>query len=385
MKSPFQMFLLSTAMAAFLLTSCSVLFAETKEWKTERKLDQQLSQGVSLLCSESPFRPFLQSLMDKNEIGMLLDRRVNPSQKTALNLKNITLKGGIDQLAKRGKAETTRVGNVIYIGPSVAAKSIRTVIALREEEFQKIKMQPSRQRLQLTKKTNVSWNDLDSPREIIQQLEKQVGIAIKRQETIPHDLLAKATLPDVTFIEATSLVLIQYDLTFQWTDQGMGIEIVPLPQKIVMTKLVPLKKNSYREAVEKVRKTFPRVSIKKAKLRKIRVTARIEDLEAIDALLSGREIKKGTNTKKYVPLANRRFDLRVADQTAANLLKSLVNAGIELDYDEEKLRKQSISLDQKLKFELKNATIEELLDSICRPVGAKYEIDGEVIRLTPRK
>ena len=64
---------------------------------------------------------------------------------------------------------------------------------------------------------------------IVEQIAGRYKLKVKDLDRVPHDVWAHATLPSVNSYEALSLVLIQFDLTFQWNNDASTIQIVPLP------------------------------------------------------------------------------------------------------------------------------------------------------------
>src|ERR1700732_4914824 len=80
-----------------------------------------------------------------------------------------------------------------------------------------------------TQKATISWEDLERPAEIVSRIGQQFGLTIVGLEQVPHDLWAGAAIPDATVCEALSLVLNQFDLTFERLPGGAGVRLVRTP------------------------------------------------------------------------------------------------------------------------------------------------------------
>ena len=107
----------------------------------------------------------------------------------------------------------------VYLGPKSATRQLRTLIELRKIDLQSKETRiPEQRRNELQRHRTFEWRDLDTPREILARISDSFRLTISNVDLIPHDLWAAAVLPDASLSEALSVVLIQFDLTFRWTD-----------------------------------------------------------------------------------------------------------------------------------------------------------------------
>ena len=177
-------------------------------------------------------REVLSDVQQVFRISVLLDRRIDPNQKLDGVLKEIPLQKGLDSIAKSASAEIRIVANTVYVGPSRSADLIQKLVRLRTAELvahSKEKQFPKGRYRKLAQRNRLHWNDLDRPADIIEQIATRYKLEVKGIDRVPHDLWAHATLPAINSYEAFSLVLIQFDLTFQWNNDASVIQIVPLP------------------------------------------------------------------------------------------------------------------------------------------------------------
>ena len=188
----------------------------------ESKLKQARWDGVAV-------KSILDDLAKGRRISIILDRRLDPTQTPEITVANISLRDLLTRVAASIKAKSVVVGNIVYIGPPSSADALPKLIRQRDGELSRVSRSlPLPKRLKMTQRRTADWKDLDTPREVIKQLGKDLDLSIKGIERIPHDLMRSATIPKASRSQPLSLLLIQFGLTFQWTDKGAGIEIVPL-------------------------------------------------------------------------------------------------------------------------------------------------------------
>src|SRR5262249_18733220 len=145
-----------------------------------------------------------------------------------------------------------------YLGPKDSAEKIRTLVALRTQELADAQLRVAKQRrTDLLHPDTVRWDDLATPAEILRQLALQHCWQVAGIQVVPHVLWAKAVLPDASPIEALSLVLIQFDLTFAWTTGGEGIQLTPVPKSVAIERTYTPPKMSAVEAAQRWREAIP--------------------------------------------------------------------------------------------------------------------------------
>ena len=198
---------------------------------TGPKYRQALAQPLSGSWTNIELRSLLNEVAAERHISILLDRRLNPSVELPIDISNVPLQIGLTTIARRANGDIAILENCVFSGPRSATKSLRTLIELRSIELQSNPGTISKKRrLELLERRTFAWNDLDSPREILDQITEPTGLTISNAELVPHDLWAAATLPGFTLPEALSVILIQFELTFRWINGGDTIELIPVPE-----------------------------------------------------------------------------------------------------------------------------------------------------------
>lgn len=196
---------------------------------TDRAFQRTLAGRISAEWDNVPLRELLGSITRLKKIAIVLDRRIDPTTRPTLTLRSVSLRDALQAIAKAVHAESVVTGNIVYIGPSAAVNRLPQLIRQRGVELSRLSagLTPQ-QRTVLFRRATIHWNDLDTPRAILQQMEQAFRFKVVNPEQLPHDLWAGGTLPSVSRTQALSLLLIQFGRTFRWRNNGREVEIVPL-------------------------------------------------------------------------------------------------------------------------------------------------------------
>jgi hypothetical protein len=351
-----------------------------------------IEQPVSATEDESNLRMIVRGLEDLKHVSILLDRRLDPTAMLSASAAGESLRDFLERLAGGSNARATVLGNTIYLGPPPAAEKLRTIAAIRRDElFDKQSPIPERRRIELTRGSSVRWADLDRPIEIIERLTRDYALAIEGLEQVPHDLWAAATLPDAGAIEALSLVLVQFDLTFAWTGQGEGIRIVPIPERVAIERPHdPAKGLSADASLARWKEQIPGLEAR-VERGKVHVSGTLETHEFIERLRRGGRVPDKAVPPEAMPLKPLKFErytLQIKNKPASALLEALgqpTRGALSFVYDQAELKAAGIDLDKLVTFEVKNATIEGLLKATFDPLGLAFEIDDRTVKLKPAR
>ncbi len=241
----------------------------------------------------------------------------------------------------------------------------------------------------------IHWNDLDEPRRLVVELANQAGIEVANPNAIPHDLWATGTLPKATITEALSLILIQFDLTFAWSEDTTQIRLIPLPEIVTVERPYtpagvpsPRASRTARERfLENAAKTWeqklPGISARvDVDNNRVLIGATLEQHE----ILTGADPKTTANTpaKKTPPLSKQQFTLRLENVPASALMERLEKSGIKFDYDPAQLAAKNINLDDAISLDVKQADADEFFKAVCDPLGLKFAIDNVTVTFTPK-
>lgn len=346
--------------------------------KVDEEYEQTLKTILSVNWKNRQLRDGIRSLVDHYQISILLDRRINPNRLITLDFQNGTLLEFLEEIARQNDAEVSVLANLVYIGPAESARSLRTLLELKQEE-----LKSNKQRKNLSRKINLHWHDLDQPGRIVKNLLNTYQVEIV-SGNVPHDLWTSGTVPKTDFSETISFILIQYDLTYEWDENGKMIKLVPVSYPVTVNRSHRVTGKQQAEVLPEFqnRDSFPEMTINSGR---VSFTGTLEQHELFENRLRGKQVREPVMDTKPIPLSQRRFTLNLKDGTAQVMIGLLKTKGIQIQYDPEQLRKAGIDLDQKIAISLSRATIKELLESFCKPLGIRYEIRGETILLEPSK
>lgn len=349
-------------------------------WVTGPSCAAEWNRSLSAVFENAELRAVLKQLGPDRGLAVILDRRIDPNQPVKFSLQQEPLLTGLDRFASSRQAHVVLSENVAYFGPTDRARWLRTMIAQSE-----IAMTADNGRRPLTMRKTIAWDDLATPREILEQTATAFNLHIEKMDKVPHDLWAAATLPNVTPAEALSLVLIQLDLGWTWAPEERRVTLVPWqPPEFIERTYQPRGKATIASLMDQWRKQWPELSLT-AQAKDIVVRGRVEDHELVAKSLSG--TKPVANTKTGVPptpLSQRRFTLNEKNVPVRAVLQELEKSGAELDFDADQLTASGVDLNRAVAVDVKKATIEEFLQAILGPVNAVATVDGLTISIRPK-
>ena len=138
-------------------------------------------QPVEVRFSGSELRDTLQQYAKIQQIGFLLDRRVDPGLRLEFEAKNVSGREMFQSLAQKVGLGFCEVGEIAYIGPIDAAEKLERLLTFKSAVKQRISLK--------TKK-------LDTPWDILQSVAKKLRMKIANPDMIPHDLWAELDFPE---------------------------------------------------------------------------------------------------------------------------------------------------------------------------------------------
>jgi len=363
--------------AATLLGACSTGALGATDWVTGARLQKRLARPLGISWSDNPLRQALHGLSRAQRVAVLIDRRVDPGQKLDLQFDDLPLEAALREIAQSCQLGVSVLGPVAYFGPRRASSRLRTIAALRTEEIRRLPAAVQRKFL-LPKR--IAWDDFATPRDLLAQLARQGGLEIKGVDRVPHDLWAAADLPPLSLTRRLTLILVQFELTFQVTPDGKTITLVPLPEEVALTRSYPGGREP-KAAAKKYALLVPEAQIKVVG-GQVYVTGL---LEAHERIVSGRRLPKPPTPKPTDgSFANKRFTLRVEERPAGMLLQALAKKlKLDLRIDHRALEEAGISLESRVSLSVKDATIDELLREVLGPTGVRFRRRGHVVEISP--
>ncbi len=179
-----------------------------------------------------------------------------------------------------------------------------------------------------------------------------------------------------------TLILIQFDLTFEWDSDLQTVRLVPLPEdrsKIVL-----------RRTHRPTTKPSDAISLWKQKVGDLQATeqgetvavlARIEQHELIEQMIRGKGETGIEKPAEPIPLSRRQFTLTVSGVPASAVMKQLEATGISFDFDAEAFQKAGIDFDQPISMNVRQVGADEFLQELFGPLGLKVRFSGVQVTL----
>ncbi len=263
---------------------------------------------------------------------VMLDRRVDPTQRVDLELEDLSTVEIIAQLAANCALGDTRFERLYYIGPRPVADRLAALATLRRREVASM-LAPLRKTLMARRQ--IGWPALTEPRQLIVHMLQEHGWQTAADDRIPHDLWPSGELPSMALADQLTLLLVGFDLTYHIQPTRQTIEIVPLDWEAIKPKQPP----------------------------------RAEITKRARSPIEGRQ----------------RFTLRIENQPVRSVLNQLGERLVwQVTVDEAAIRAAGHSLDVHVSFSVENADVDQLLSALLTPAGLKAIHEGNRVKVLPR-
>lgn len=274
---------------------------------------------------------------------VILDRRVDPGVPVSLDLRDAPADEALAALCEAAGTGCVVLGNSIRIvPPGLPAR----VLAAEESRRGAVKKLPARLRATAGAMAPRSWDDGATPRDLLADLAGEGGLELDGLDAFPHDHLRGATLPPLPLAERLDLLLLQYDRRLDWSGA--------------------------RAAAGKVR-----VAI---------VPCDDDDDDAngpaVVAAAGAWESLAGT-PPAGAPEAGATWSLEVAAPLDRLLAAVAGKLGLRLDLDTDGLERRGVAAGGIVRLSVKEVSRDELLDRIADPLGLRWTIDGDTLRVGP--
>jgi len=365
----------------------STIFSEPlpARYRTQARFAAALERPIAGNWKGVSLRSILRRLSREREVAILLDRRVDPDQTIDIDTGECSLRSAIHEIAATAHSAASQVGNCLEVAPPAAAGRLRTIIALRERELAARKTEYSARAARLrSERVTIRWEDLDRPADILKTIGRQFGLTISGIEMIPHDLWAGATAPEVTAAEALSLVLNQFDLTFEWTDLGAGVRLVALPSTVTMERSYSLRDKSAGEVLHTIRSKIEGLDVE-VRGRVLVVKGTVEQHESVAALMGLAKPTGRTPTKRASsPLEKQSFTLQAHGVSLRDLFRELQKQGLTIEYDVDRLEKAGIDLSQKVSVDLPQLPAPRFFGTLLEPYGLTFHFNRTSVVIEPK-
>lgn len=346
-------------------------------WLVGEQLVDALDLPCTISCSETPFREILEGFSRRQKIAILLDRRIDPDQKVSLSIRGKPVRTALGEMAAAAGGHVSFVEDTVFIAPRQPASSARTLSVLQRDEMNKA---PKELRGKLTAKGRLSWDHFSEPVAIVEKLAKSAGLKLENPEAIAHDLWNEADLPQMSWSARITLVLHQFDLTFELHPKVKSLRLIPvMPDPILERRFAA--GSSPESRLQELQGVAPRAEFK---LNGAWIVARgrAEDLDLIPR--PNETLPK--NVKKTKVLSEELATLHIKDKPLLPVLRELAKQlQFELKIDEQKIKAAGIKLDQLVSIDLSEVKVSGLIDAaltaVLKETGLTYRREENTIEV----
>jgi hypothetical protein len=289
-------------------------------------------------------------------LPVLVDRRLDPDTAIQLDCREEPLRNVLERAAAFAGGEVAALESSIRIVPRGLADVLRRAEAARMTRRASL---PSRQRSAIDAPMPWQWPAGARPRDLVAAAATKAGITIEGIAMVPHDHLPAMSLPNMTLAEGLDLLLADVDLRIDWlaapAAAGKQAAGVPTGRIIAIdTGLPPPAATAAggKPAAAKPATRKPSESRPPSKP------------------------KGGADEHSY--------SLQVAAPLEELLSAIATRLTLKLDLDRESLTRSGIAPGEIVRATVKNASRDELLDTILDPLGLDWKIDGKTLRVFAR-
>lgn len=364
---------------------CGLAIADVpKGLLSEAAFNKALNEPLTARFDEMELGPLLKTLGDERRLAFLVDRRIDPTRPVSWRTGGEPFLEAVADRLSAHHASAKAVGSTVFVGPEDSLKKLRTIITLRMEEL-RAKGDPAlKQQFAVLRDHSLSWDEATEPREVLAEIAQRWSVKIHGVDEMPYDLWPTGLAYDVNFVEAMSLVLIQYERTFEWDKQGGAVTIVPMPEKVWIERkhsIPTAKQDSLRRDIGGILESIDHTLERDRLL----VRGSIEEHEKISTALGQRPGKSTPTKVSNAPLKQRLFTLTAEKVRVGDAFQALREQGITIEYDEEAFQAANVDLTRRIDLKLNKASADVFLSVLCEPLGLDYEIDGVTVRLKLKK
>jgi len=366
-------------LTAVCLLACTVAADDSgrKILRTGRTLQRALESRRALSVQAIPIRDVLADLQTQTQICIVVDRRIDPSQRLTLNTDLIPTVDLLRHVASELQDAGLSVNrSFVYIGPAAAAWRLRTLCEQKRSMILELRNQFEKAIYgKVSKAASLEWNELVVPRDIFIGLADSVGLTIRQADLIPQDLWHANRWSAMPIAESGTLLLNQFDLTFQMDAAKAECSIVPIPNAVLMERRHRVNSRRRKWAEAQLTSNYSELTTHWDRS-SVLIHATFEQHELIANLLSGRD-EGADDTIMRQSLKTRLFTLSLPQgakwrSLIDQLQKSGVTVRIEGDLGE--------LLNQKASAEFRRLPGSQFFPQLFKGLPVQVEVrDEEVV------
>ena len=294
-----------------------------------------LSRTIDATFQHIPLARLISQLNTISDGIIVLDRQIDPTQYVTLACQGEDLMAVLFTLADETGTELAVLESSVWLVPIGKAGSLEAADDERMAALQKL---PAHTRRSLSTKQALQWQAGQKPTVLIEELLARIKadtLAVTPDDlstVIPHDHLAAGSIPPLSLPEQLDLVVMQYNHHLLWQQN-------PQESSAVLVQFVPLPSP-----------TEPKEH-------------------------ATRQQHPPANSSRPTGSDRDRYTLRVAAPFDELLRAVSQRLKLEPSIDTQLLRSRGIDPQEIIRLEIKDASRDELLDAIVKPLGLTWSIE----------
>lgn len=294
-----------------------------------------LNHAIDATFQQIPLARLISQLSTLSDGIIVLDRQIDPTQYVTLTCQGEDLMAVLFTLADTTSTEIAVLESSVWLVPIGKAGSLEAADDERKAALQKL---PAHTRQSLSVKQPLQWQAGQKPIVLIEKLLERLktdtlSVTPDNLSTvIPHDHLAAGSIPPLSLPEQLDLVVMQYNHHLLWQQN-------PQSASAVLVQFVPLP--SPTEPKEKAR----------------------------------RQKQPRANSSPPAGSSRDRYTLRVAAPFDELLRAVSQRLKVELSINTQSLKTRGINPQEIIRLEIKDASQDQLLDAIVKPLGLTWSIE----------
>lgn len=272
---------------------------------------------------------------------VILDRRVDPGIPVSLDLRDTPAAEALARVCDATGSGCVVLADSIRIVPKGRAAR---VLDAEESRAAAVKKLPARIRTTAAATDGWTWDDGATPRDLLATVAREGSLEIDGLDTLPHDHLRGASLTALSLAARIDLLLLQYDRRLDWSGA--------------------------------------RVMAGKVRVAIVPCDVAVEDGPTVAAATGAWE-SLAAKPASVPNAAAGTWSLEVAAPLDRLLATVAAKLGLRLELDAEGLRRHGVAAGVIVRLAVKEVSREELLDRIVEPLGLRWRIDGDTLRVGP--
>lgn len=305
---------------------------------TGEGLRRTLADPIGVSWSGRTFRDALESISRNTHVSIVLDRRVDPSRSVEWSVPALPVGRLIEELAALHDCGVVWIGPTAYVTSRQNIAGIAQSLADRNAEFSGL---PDDLRTAIAARRALNWNDLAEPRAVMESLAAEAKLRWTNSDVVPFDGLYHVATPPLSLVERLTLVGAGFGLTYRIDASARTISLVPIDDAPATPSMA-----TKPTTIAKVPRTPPGKASPGTQVHTLKV--------------------------ENVPLS-----------TLVAVLRD--KHGLKIRFDDEALRTAGLTTDRRTAVDVKDATLEALLEQAAAPLGMTAYRDGDTVVIGPRK